>query len=207
MRILHFILIFLLILPAAFAADLTYVIKLGLDEKGMSVEDIKLSQGETLVELAEYEYPFTATLYSFKEEKLQNINFTITGVLYTEDIEETVLPSTIMIVLDYFSNGHNIIVLNPDGDELLNIDVSQFSGCNEDEFCDFNEYIGTCPSDCTEQDVQELEEAITGEEIPVEETEEQEEFPLVEQYGSYILILAIAGIIAVVIIIKARKRE
>lgn len=203
---MRLILIFLLaavIIPFASASELLYSIKLDMSED-IELSEVKLIEGEMPYQLSEYVEHYEAKLISFKGEELQVINFTISDFAY--DIDEPVKASVKYLILRYFVNGKSVKLYNPEDREILEIDVSQFSRCNEDEVCDFNENTKSCPSDCTEEEVQEREESKFEITELEEDQEEKAEIPSIEQNWPYILILAIAVIIALVIIIKARKK-
>lgn len=200
MRGIIFLIITAVLLPIASASELLYEIKLDVSD-GIELSEVRLIEGEMPVQLSEYAENYEAKTLSFKGEELEIVNFTISDFAY--DSPEPIKASTKYIILRYFVNGRAVKLYDPDGKEILEVDVSQFSRCNEDGICDFNENVKGCPGDCTEAEM--AARAKDEEAIVAEEAREREKLPA-EQYWPYILILAIAIIIAAAIIIKARKK-
>ncbi|MFH1637048.1 MAG: hypothetical protein ABIB71_01330 [Candidatus Woesearchaeota archaeon] len=206
MRLILILVLAAVMIPFASASELLYSIKLDTSDN-LELLEVKLVEGEMPYQLSDYVENYEAKAVSFKGEELQVVNLTISDFAY--DAGEPVKASVKYLLLRYFANGKSVTLYNTEGNELLEIDVSQFSRCNEDEVCDFNENVKSCALDCTEEEVREREvEASFGEETPAAEEEAGTNRGGLKAgpYWPYILALALALAIALAFIIQARKK-
>ncbi len=202
-RALLLLVLALVLMPFALASNLLYSIELDTSGDNIELTEVRIISGEMPLQLVEYVERYEAKAVSFKGEELASVDFTISN--YPTHSPGPIEIPEISIIMPYYPNARAVKLLDPEGEELLEVDVSQFSACNEDSICDYNENEKACPTDCTEGEVVEREATL---EVAMEEiAEEEQEVPSpVQQYWPYLLALVIAVIIAAAIIIKAKKK-
>ena len=191
----------LLLLPCAYASELLYDIELDVFDE-VTLVDVSIIEGQMPLQLSDYVESYEAKVMSFGGNNLLSVNFSLSTFAYDSDLPVDVGP--VHVIASYFPNAKSVNVYNPAGNEVLKIDVSGFSRCNEDGFCDYNENEKSCPGDCTKEEV-------ASRESKLDEKESVIETGMVvsgqaKQYWPYLLVLALALVIAAVIIIKARKK-
>ncbi len=209
------LLISLIILTNAYAIDISYVISLQKTNDKLSLISIELADGPGQDYIDQQEYGYKANILSFKEEILFTVNFTIEkDIIERRDTNATEYEQSEEIAdltFPYYNNAKKIEIYDETGELKLEIDLSSYARCNENEFCDFNENKGVCPEDC------EKEAAI----IPVEEapkeiieekvaTEEKTNLETLEEKGinrNLLIVIGILFLIFIIILISARKKK
>lgn len=121
------------------------------------------------------------------------------------------------LIFPYYPNAKKIEILDENGNKKLDIDLSSYARCNENNFCDFNEDIQRCPEDCRkevsrpEAEQQPQEEAVQEEPAALEETiKEKTLMQKLEEQGisqNLLIIIAVLAIILIIILALSRKKE
>lgn len=227
-------LLFVIIIVCSFAiigsaAENNYVITLQRTNTELSLLDLKFAEGLGPDYIDQPEEGYKALMLSFKGEEMLRFNLSVNEPIIIEqssnlnltpqEIENIQNPKTEKIYLNfpYYNNAKKIEILDETGKLKLEIDLSSYARCNENNFCDFNEDIQRCPEDCrkevakpqSEQQLQ--EEAVQEEPAALEETiKEKTLMQKLEEQGisqNLLIIIAVLTIILIIILVLSRKKE
>lgn len=158
MKLYSFLFIICLsLIPITYASsnDLLFSLSLEYNYGNITIKDIKLIKGyaPNVNDIGRY----SLSMYSFNATLLYNTKFDIptkiamdlprgnfTQKLYTD---EDGSYGFVTLVLPYFKNAKTIKIFK--GEELkLEIDISSFATCNENNICDNRETHELCPDEC-----------------------------------------------------------
>lgn len=223
-KIILLILIAILSLNSALAN--IFVIDLQRTGETISFSETNIAEGNG-PNYDPQDYGYKATIYSFKNETLFSQNFSVGE---PEIIERPIDPNAtyefgritpneelITLTFPYYNNAKKIEILDETGKLKLEIDLSGYARCNENDFCDFNEDMQRCPEDCREEIVVEKpQEQITEEvkeptQAAIEETvQEKTLIQKLEDGGisqNLLIIIAVLAVILIIILVLSRKKE
>lgn len=158
--------IFLLLILTSYAYAETYFsITLDYDKGDLSVNNVKLVESEEIIDLSSGIGEYNLILKSFKGETLFQTRFDIDTTIYSAPLEEwfddegnqIVIPdveedmqlekTAKVVFAPYFTNVKNGLV-EKNKDNILFVDLEEYSICNENSICENVEDYLTCPSDC-----------------------------------------------------------
>ncbi len=156
MKWILFLAMVIVFIPAVFGdslSSLSYSVLIDYNDGALSLKDILLVKASSVQGSKEGEY--TARIISFKEETLFETGFNInlepfySMPLSKETAERKELTKTSFdLLLPYYANAKSLRLFKGDN-MLLEIDLKQFSSCNENKICGGSESVESCPSDCT----------------------------------------------------------
>jgi len=152
-RIIALIAAFIL-LPVVFADTLSYSVVIDYDNEALSLKDILLIKASPAPASETGEYK--SRVISFRKEILFetafNVNlepfYSIPLSKETAKLPQKLTKTTFDLVLPYYANAKSLQILK-NNNLLLEIDLTEFSSCNENNVCDVSESVESCPSDCT----------------------------------------------------------
>ncbi len=144
----------LALLPSALADALSYSISLQYDTGKLSFKSIELVGVSSPTETADGEYK--AKIVSFRGETLYATSFNVNlkrlyGLPVSRETAQRSITSnniSVNLLLPYYPTAQHIAI-SKEKEELLQIDVSKYSACNQNRICDITETSETCPEDCT----------------------------------------------------------
>lgn len=201
------------------AVDVGYLISIQRTNDDLSLKSIELIGGP----ISNYQptQGYKAKMLSFQSKELFNYNFTVGQIPFfsgpiTEkqyNTSEELITST----FPYYNNAKKIEIFDETGKLKLEIDLSSYARCNENDFCDFNENLATCPEDCrTEVVIEKPQEQITEEvkeqtpTAPEETVQEKTLLNKLEEQGisqNLLIIIAVLTIVLILILVLSRKKE
>lgn len=219
------IILFLIILisTSVVSIESVYSILIKRVNDKILLQDIIFVEGQVSDYLDQPEEGYTARIITFKEKNLFSYNFSAYKELIIEpgydNLRNTHNESEDLILIEfpYYPNAKKIEIFDETGKLKLEIDLSSYARCNENDFCDFNENINNCAEDCREEIViekpKEQQEEETEEITPAAPQETIKEDTLLNQLEdkgiskNLLIIIAVLAIILILIIIISRKKE
>lgn len=224
MKLTYLILTFFILFSTIiFSTENIYLITIGKPNMQLSLNSIELTIGPGRDYIDQPANGYSATIFSFKNEKLMSYNFSISEELIIEsgsdiDMKKYDLSNeSILLQFPYYNHAKKIEILDETGKPKLEIDLSSYARCNENEFCDFNENLQTCQEDCRQEVTRQQAEQQETPQEPIEEeilaaTETQDETLMqkLENKGiskTMLLMIIILAVTILVILIISRKKE
>lgn len=169
---------------------------------------------------------YKARILSFKNQELLAYNISVNEqpIIERPDYSNRTLEELqnnpkelITLIFPYYNNAKKIEILDETGNLKLEIDLSSYARCNENDFCDFNEDIQRCPEDCRKEVVIEKPQEQITEEVkeptpaaPEETVQKKTLLTKLEEQGisqNLLIIIAVLAIILILILVLSRKKE
>ncbi len=152
MKPLSVLLMLVIFLPNAFA--LSYSAYFTYEGDKMALGGITLTDAAPAPSSKGNAY--AARVLSFQNEVLYETTFNLfTEGFYSIPLDKgmahgsnQVQKTSFDLLLPYFPHAKKLQILK-NGSVLLDVDLSEFSSCNENRMCDGSESPDTCPGDCT----------------------------------------------------------
>ena len=158
------LILILLCLPFAIAQQTLFIsVTFEKEDLGIKSYDVELFHSENYISQY-HEGDYLALLISAEEEILYNTSFSLDlfieyskpptlvndeGEIVNvgESYDEEMLDSPVAVFFPYYYNVDRIEVYK---DDILihTVDLTGIAKCNNDYFCDENEFFETCPEDC-----------------------------------------------------------
>lgn len=147
------VMLFLMVLLAGMAsAQSLYSIQLEYDSGNVSMQSISFVDGETTPE----EGNFTARSVAFNGTVLYSTGFNFEpgiNYAYREDMEIPepgldIETDFVSVLIPYNRVAESIEVLGPEGEKLVEADISEYAECNLNNACEQGEDTLNCPEDC-----------------------------------------------------------
>lgn len=144
----------ILLLPSVLAQSLSYSAAIHYSNGKFELKSIVLAEASSTPKSEAGEY--TARLFSFSNNILFETKFNINLVKFyglPVSKETAIRPpeqlneADIDLLLPYYPNA-KILQIVKNEEVLLEVDLSKFATCNENNMCDGKENRETCPSDC-----------------------------------------------------------
>jgi hypothetical protein len=199
-KIIYILALMILVVPVL-AEDVYMEVCLDFTENTIDNSCIELYEGlpndpEYFFDFEEY---YVGKVYSFDDEVLYAFNFSKGKNVYDTGLPVEVWFNTLSF--PYYSNINRFEVWD-DREVVYVLDLSVYAQCNQDNICDLNENIRTCPSDC---DGELIEMEIVDEVINLEVIQEK---PVKVEKSNFIyMVLILIVLLAVITLFVLKKKK
>jgi len=123
--------------------DFVFRVDVNFKNQTLTLEEIELVEGYAPDYFLEPILPYKAEVISFKEEKLYSFEFPIE--LHVYDRPEADVPDLteriVSLIFPYFDDAKELMIYSPEDRLLLKVDLSEYSQCDKENICDFEEPI------------------------------------------------------------------